>query len=145
MSLENKRHPMTGVSWDDTQKYITWLNEKTGKTYRLPTEEEWFSACQAGKTTKYCGGENIDLVAWHYGNSGATTHEVGQKAKNEWGLYDMSGNVGEWTNSSYIAINSKMIRVVRGWSWVDVDESSVMRFGTPDNRFYHIGFRLARL
>lgn len=116
MSLDNKRHPVTGVSWNDAQKYIAWLNQKTSKKYSLPTEEEWFAACQAGQQTKYCGSNNADEVAWYENNSDGKTHPVGQKKANNWGLYDMSGNVAEWTTSFYGAYKSP--KAVHGGSWV---------------------------
>jgi formylglycine-generating enzyme required for sulfatase activity len=112
---QTDEHPVACVSWNDAQAYIKWLNGKTNKNYRLPTEEEWFAACQAGESTEYCGSNNLDEVAWYYGNLGNTTHLVGQKKANKWGLHDMSGNVWEWTSSFYNNTNTR--RVVRGGSW----------------------------
>lgn len=120
MSLDNKRHPVTGVSWGDAQKYSAWLNKKTNKKYSLPTEEEWFTACQAGQRTKYCGSNNANEVAWYGKNSDGKIHPVGQKKANNWGLYDMSGNVAEWTNSFYGAYKSP--KAVHGGSWVYDDK-----------------------
>jgi formylglycine-generating enzyme required for sulfatase activity len=143
MLLNNKHYPITGVSWNDTQAYINWLNGKTKKTYRLPTEEEWFTACQAGKTTEYCGSNNLDEVAWYNGNSGNTTHPVGQKTANAWGLKDMSGNVWEWTNSVYEGEANS--RVVRGGSWdiIPVGLRSAYRHGIGASfRSSSLGFRL---
>jgi len=107
--------PVEKVSWDDAQEYVRKLSQKTGKTYRLPTETEWERACRAGSQQEYCGSDNIDSVAWYDGNSGSKTHAVAGKQANAWGLNDMSGNVWEWTDSCYDSDCSK--RVLRGGSW----------------------------
>ena len=142
MSLNNKSYPVTGVSWNDTQSYIGWLNEKTGKKYTLPTKEEWMSSCQAGSNSKYSGAAKPDDVAWYNGNSGDMIHPVGQKTANVGGLYDMSGNVWEWTNSQE---GDK--RVLRGGAFNN--NGFAVRCGArdykyPDDRFYDLGFRLSR-
>ena len=69
--------------------------------YRLPTESEWEYAARCGLDTAYAGSDDADSVAWHAGNSGGTTHPVASLAPNECGLYDMSGNVWEWTADWY--------------------------------------------
>lgn len=148
MSLENKRYPITGVSWNDTQSYIAWLNGKTNKTYRLPTEEEWFEACQAGASpaTTYCGSDNLDKVAWYQENSSNTTHSVGGRDENLWHLHNMSGNVWEWTDSFYDETKSQ--RVLRGGSWGSSPSglrSAHRYFYAPDTRDGDLGFRLSRM
>ena len=95
--------PIETVSWLDCQEFISRLNEqdvqeKLGLTgsWRLPTSEEWEYACRAGSSTRWHHSDrdsDLDVVAWHAGNSGATTREVGQKKSNDWGLYDCHGNV----------------------------------------------------
>jgi sulfatase modifying factor 1 len=125
--------------------------------YRLPLETEWEWAAMGGvesKNYKYPGGNNLDEVAWHRENSreagvsiwkGRGTWPVGKKKPNELGLYDMSGNVGEWCWDA-VNVNS---RVHRGGYWTDAPDSKVfwisMRaFSFPDYRSYSFGFRLAR-
>ena len=93
------KRPVDNVSWNDCQRFIKKLNSLTGKNYRLPTEAEWEFAARGGnysQNNKYSGSSYADETAWHSGNSGNTSHNVGQKRPNELGLYDMSGNVFEW-------------------------------------------------
>lgn len=85
-------------------QFCKWLSEKTGKFYRLPTEAEWEYACRAGSEEAYSWGKNPDSLehyAWFYDNSDGIFHKVGQKKPNQWGLYDMYGNVAEWTLDQY--------------------------------------------
>jgi len=114
-------YPVGNVSWDDCQVFINKLNAKTGKKYRLPSEDEWKFAFKGGNKSKdyvYSGSNDKNSVSWNRYNSGTkpyekglntsnlglTTHPVGQKQSNELGIYDMSGNVSEWcqdTDSCY--------------------------------------------
>ena len=101
------RNPVEKVSWNDAADFCRKLTDKVGRasspasagrTFRLPTEAEWEYACRAGSTTRFCFGDSdgdLGDYAW-YNNSDYGTHPVGEKKPNEWGLYDMHGNVCEW-------------------------------------------------
>jgi formylglycine-generating enzyme required for sulfatase activity len=96
--------PVERVTWNEVQEFIKKLNALTGKNYRLPTEAEWEYAARGGnksKGYKYSGSNDIDAVAWYSDNGNMTTHLVGEKAPNELGIYDMSGNVLEWCSDWY--------------------------------------------
>ena len=137
--------PVESVSFDDIQDFLKKLNQRTGQRFRLPTEEEWFAACQAGEQHEYCGSDSPDEVAWYGDWSRGSTHPVGRKRANAWGFYDMSGNVNEWTSSCYE--NDCGRRVLRGgsWSYVPVDLRSAARnWNNPANRNNDLGFRLAQ-
>jgi formylglycine-generating enzyme required for sulfatase activity len=99
--------PVNMVSWYDAQDFIIALNEATtGATYRLPTEAEWECACRAGRTARYYWEYDRDLAridryCWRHPSAGQVLHPVGEKRPNEWGLYDMSGNILEWCQDWY--------------------------------------------
>lgn len=152
--------PVESVSYEDVKTFITKLNEKTGKTFRLPTEAEWEYAARGGKKSKgykYSGSNNIDDVAWYYGNSNNKTHPVKTKRPNELGIYDMSGNVWEWCSDNYGAYSSSSqtnptgpssgsYRVDRGGSWhynAGSCRVSTRFFSNPSDGYYYLGFRLA--
>ncbi len=151
--------PVERVSWDDAQEYLRRLSQKTGKSYRLPSEAEWEYACRAGSKQDYCGSNNIDSVAWHDGNSDDKTHPVAKKQPNAWGLYDMSGNVWEWvqdfwnkdyngapTDGSAWTMGGPYL-VERGGSWIDgsrYTKAAIRNAYHSTERNYFLGFRLAR-
>ncbi len=124
-------HPVETVSWNDVQDFIRKLNALGKGGFRLPTEAEWEYACRSGgKQETYCGGNDVNRVAWYWENSGEKTHPVGEKAANGLGLYDMSGNVWEW---------------VSDWYKKDYYGKSPRNNPKgPSNGFYRLGFRLAR-
>jgi len=150
--------PVEQVSMDDVQEFISKLNAKTGKKYRLPTEAEWEYAARGGNTSKgyrYSGGNNINDVAWHIENSGRTK-SVGSKKPNELGIYDMSGNVREWVNDKYGPYSAEAQtdptgpnpiagRVTRGGCSQTGEWNSRVscRYKSPNTGSSNIGFRLA--
>lgn len=155
--------PVESVSWNAAKAFVEKLSEKTGKPYRLPTEAEWEYAARAGSTTAYAFGDDeaqISEHSWFDGNSGMSTHPVGEKPPNSFGLHDMHGNVWEWVqdcfHENYIGTPTdgsaareypSCDRVSRGGSWYDVPEvaRSAYRFKDgPDNSVSGMGLRLAR-
>jgi formylglycine-generating enzyme required for sulfatase activity len=99
--------PVESVSWEDCQDFVEAMNSRyPGYEFRLPTEAEWEYCCRAGTTTRFYWGDDPDYsqigeYEWYWENSGSTTHAVGQKVANDWGLYDMCGNVFEWCEDWY--------------------------------------------
>lgn len=119
-------------------RFCQWLSALTGNFYRLPTEAEWEYACRAGTTSSYSYGDDkawLVEYAWFDKNSRNSSHKVGEKKPNPWGLYDMHGNVAEWTLDHYnptgykkevnvvtdpVQIDSRTYpKALRGGSWLD--------------------------
>lgn len=102
--FKNPNIPVNNISWEQANYFITQLNELTGEEYRLPTEAEWEFAAKGGNKSQnftYAGSNNIDDVAWYYENADNKAHPVGLKQPNELGLYDMTGNVGEFASDAF--------------------------------------------
>lgn len=136
--------PVESVSWNDVQDYLKQLNAKTSGGYRLPTEAEWEFACYGGSKTEYCGGNDNDAVAWTSNNSN-NIHPVGQKQANDYGLYDMSGNVWEWCQDW--SDSSQTGRVLRGGSWGGFSLNARAAYRSsygPAGRNDNVGFRVSR-
>jgi uncharacterized repeat protein (TIGR02543 family) len=105
----------------DPNSFIGRIQARTGLNFDLPTEAQWEYACRAGTITTYYWGDSMDgAYAWYSGNSSSKTHIVGTRTPNEWGLYDMSGNVWEWCLDWYDVISnsngpdSGIYRILRG-------------------------------
>ena len=163
--INSNQRPVENISWNDCQDFISKLNQKTGKNFRLPTEAEWEFAARGGVLSKgyiYAGSNNIGEVAWYMENSTIisqwdyNTEVVATKKANELGIYDMSGNVKEWCSdwfdynyySSSPSTNpqgpdSGDRRVLRGGA-MDQGGCSVTwrEFASPDYKHRSYGVRL---
>lgn len=156
------KNPVENVSWSDCQEFIGKLNQKAGTTlFRLPTEAEWEYACRAGSASAFSFGDAdraLGEYAWYSVNSWDTTHPVGQKRANAWGLCDMHGNVCEWCQDWYGIYSGNAVpdpagpaagvmRICRGGSWLYAAEhcgSAARYWNVPGYRFRNLGFRLVR-
>ncbi len=156
----NYQRPVECVTYANCLSFITKLNQKTGKTFRLLTDAEWEYAARGGKYGHgymFPGGDDIFEIAWHIENSDDVTHAVGTKAPNELGIYDMAGNVGEWCSDwfGYYSADAQtnptgptsgQFRVVRGGSWNQgwrMNRSTYRHDMDPNSGIAHVGFRLA--
>ena len=157
--------PVINVSWDDARSYVSWLSRRTGETYRLPSESEWEYAARAGSTSKYSWGNEVGRNRANCNGCGSRwdgqrTAPVGSFAPNEFGLYDMHGNVYEWVedcwNGSYASAPSDggarlsgdcAERVLRGGSWfIDPRDlrAAYRLWSSTGFRVINFGFRVAR-
>lgn len=120
-----KNYPAEHLTYGEAQEFVRRLSKLTNLPFSIPTEEEWEYAARGGQKSQghiYAGSNDIEEVAWYHDNSGRTTHPVGQKLPNELGLYDMCGNVWEWTETpahSYgiQASPGGNVFIRRGGSW----------------------------
>jgi len=162
-----EKHPVIYVTWYGANEYCTWLSQKNGKKYSLPSEAQWEYAAGGGANnrTKWAGINNengLGNFAWYSSNSNSTTYEIGTTQKpNSFGIYDMSGNVWEWCmdtwhgtyenariNGSAWIDNSSSSRVLRGGSWDDRATNCRVanRSGwNPSYGYGNLGFRLVVL
>jgi formylglycine-generating enzyme required for sulfatase activity len=176
---QTARDPVVCVSWQDAQAYVGWLNGKARRRggavgadpYRLPSESEWEYAARAGTTTRFWWGDDETAAAAHawfgsraghppvVGNSGGRTHPVGGKPANRFGLYDMAGNVWQWTADCYAETYAAAppdgapfeakacMRVDRGGSWLYATwllRPATRERNPADFRDTIMGFRVAK-
>ena len=164
---EGADYPATFVTWTDAVAFCRKLSEREGVSYRLPTEAEWEYACRAGRQSMYSFGDDVselDKFGWYDWNADDIgedyAHRVGQKRANDWGLYDMHGNVREWCadwyGKDYYASaptsdpqgpSRGSRRVERGGSWyysAGHCRSAFRYWYAPARRNSLLGFRLAR-
>jgi formylglycine-generating enzyme required for sulfatase activity len=162
-------NPVDSVSWFGAVDYCTKLTQRertagriaVNNLYWLPTEAQWEYACRALTSTRFSYGDdpgytNLAQYAWYSDNSGGTSHPVGQKLPNLWGLYDMHGNMGQWCADFYAPYSGGTAldpsnptngqdRVVRGGDWASTPpecRSADRRAANPIAGFNQVGFRV---
>ena len=152
--------PVMRVSWNDAQEFVAWVNRNTNGGYRLPSEAQWEYAARAGTTTAYSTGGSISSSQANFGSNVGTTQPVGSYAPNAWGLYDMHGNVWEWTQDCWVGNLSShpsngganrsgdcSRRVLRGGPWINrprVLRSANRGRDPTSSRNFSYGFRLLK-
>lgn len=163
----NSDAPVEMVTWIDAMEFISRLNKfhtttlPEGYSFSLPTEAQWEFACSVRTRTRFYSGQteaDLDKVAWYVGNSGRTTHPVGQKYPNEWGFFDFHGNVCEWCSDwaspyppgaaiEWAGASSGDYKIQKGGNWgTTYSDDSIATCGRvwlpPDFKTTFIGFRL---
>ncbi len=147
-------HPVSCVSWHDAMEFCLWLSSKTGYFVTLPTVSEWEYACRAGTQEDFAGP--VYDLGWLKFNSGNTTHKIGMKAPNQWGIYDMHGNVWEWNldmwengffnapvDGSAWMESDRFIPVQSGGSFINPPQWAASYVHIPSGRYnYNQGFRI---
>ena len=165
-AFKGKNKPVECVSWLDAVKFCNLLSNKSGLTpyyklddelddfiidttangYRLPSEAEWVYACKAGSADIRYG--DIDRIAWYKLNANGHTHDIGSKEANNWGLYDMLGNVWEWCSDKYDETVYGTYRIFRGGGWNDEERGCLAtnrrRSHPTAFKIDDLGFRLAK-
>jgi len=157
-------HPVETISHEDTGAFLQRLNAmENTRTYRLPTEAEWEYAARAGSRSTYAFGPETSRLAefaWYQVNSSGSSHPVGQLAPNDWGLYDMHGNVHEWCadwyQRDYYASSPErqpkgprkgVARVLRGGDWGSEAwycRCAIRSLSSPQRRSPRVGIRVAK-
>jgi len=153
--------PVESISWADAKEFCRKRTQMTGRRYGLPSEAEWEYACRARTTGAYAG--DLDKMAWYDVNSGDKTHPVGQKLANDFGLYDMHGNVREWCEdvwrnsyggesgnpptdgSAWLSSEDSRFRIMRGGSWKDQSKgvrSATRDTALPGGGIIYVGLRV---
>jgi formylglycine-generating enzyme required for sulfatase activity len=128
--------PAISMTQHAANKYCEWLSAKTGQFYRLPTEAEWEYAARAGTTTAYFWGDDAAQMGeycWWGRNSDFKYQKVGKKKPNPWGLYDILGNVAEWTLDQYDPEYYKKMPAVEPWNKATAPYPHVARGGSWDD------------
>ena len=148
--------PVEKVSWKQAMEFCRKLSEKEGKVYSLPSEAQWEYACRADGEGSFSGG-GLDEMGWYFGNSEKTTHIVGSKKANGWGLYDMHGNVAEWCLDGYggdypegkvtdpVGDAEGKYKVFRGGAWSHFERAArcAARSSAPASyQLKYVGFRV---
>jgi predicted NACHT family NTPase/formylglycine-generating enzyme required for sulfatase activity len=178
-AFKGDHNPVENISWFDAARFcnalskamniapaykingekVEWVQDASG--FRLTTEAEWEYAARGGTTARFACGDlesGLETMAWYYQNSGGKTRPVGQKEPNSWGLFDMHGNVWEWTWDWYGAYPLASVndpvgdskgsdRVLRGGGWYFgalICRSAYRGYYSPDYRNDNLGFRLSR-
>jgi len=163
-TFKGNQKPVETISWKEAVLFCNRLSEQASLTpcyqlnadefsldeqangYRLPTEAEWEYACKAGSNEIRYGA--VDHIAWYKENADRTTHDVGLKMPNAWGLYDMLGNVWEWCTDIYDETVYGSYRILRGGGWADEARGCIAtnrrRSHPTQFKIDDLGFRVAR-
>lgn len=154
-------HPVVGVSWLNAQMFAKWLSSQTGEKFRLPTEAEWEYGCRADRLQEPTHSQSeMKITAWYSQNSQGKSHASGSKMPNNFGLYDMSGNVWEWVEDHFdsqaytqhaknspLFVKKDFFHVNRGGSWSSEPihlNCAYRGVGEEQDRDDNLGFRLVR-